>query len=406
MDLTEIESKKIMAKLINVLSNKLEEIDKLFIQRRNKSHQISFESLLFFSCLLLNSKSYQEAAASFNVKRKEIFDATAFHKRRNSANLEHFSAMTDTLINFIYTELRSPRIFAVDGSSFNMPFELSKHGFSLAEHKEYTHVHINGIFDTELRMPIDYGYSPGQKNERQLLINQLHLFKKGDTLVMDRGYYSRELLYTLNEKGIKSIFRLRKDIAARLVTDDEGNTVVKIDKNRSVKARLITYDVENTTYYILTTCRGKDAEFFKEQYWARWRIEVHFKHAKYDIVQHNMRAKTPHQLAIDFKVMTFIGLLTSIVEKIAKPKDLDEGKKINTQVCISVIVNSMMETLLCRESRKEALDDIWILIKIIGKNIVTSKSGRKYDRRRIIPASKWSRSGSRYGSGKKANPPT
>ena len=68
-------------------------------------------------------------------------------------------------------------------------------------------------------------------DECKALIDQMEYLKPNDILIMDRGYYSKELLFLLNEKEIQVIFRIKYN---SLMVNDLGN------KNRSSMITSVT----------------------------------------------------------------------------------------------------------------------------------------------------------------------
>ena len=68
---------------------------------------------------------------------------------------------------------------------------------------------MSGLLDIEKNIPINYNLVK-HPNERIALIEQLDYVKKNDILVLDRGYYSAELVNILEEKEINYVFRLKR----------------------------------------------------------------------------------------------------------------------------------------------------------------------------------------------------
>ena len=80
-----------------------------------------------------------------------------------------------------------------------------------AKHANYCTVLISTLFDIEKDILVNYALLK-HKSERKGLLNQLKYLRKNDTLVMDRGYFSYNLLYTLNENKINVVFRLKYNL--------------------------------------------------------------------------------------------------------------------------------------------------------------------------------------------------
>ena len=100
---------------------------------------------------------------------------------------------------------------------------------------------MSTLFDIETEIPINYGLFKNN-NERSALISQLEYVKANDILIMDKGYYSKELLFVLHTSNIKVIFRLKTNMKyLRHLKKDYEHVVDIRYKNTIIKFRLIQY---------------------------------------------------------------------------------------------------------------------------------------------------------------------
>ena len=100
------------------------------------------------------------------------------------------------------------RLLAVDGTYIS--FDKTKNTYFLTPSPggEYVIGLVSGIYDINNSIPINYKLFE-IKDERSALKSQLKYLKKGDTLVMDRGYFSDELVVTLKKQGYDTICRMK-----------------------------------------------------------------------------------------------------------------------------------------------------------------------------------------------------
>jgi len=114
-----------------------------------------------------------------------------------------------------------------------------KYGFRLSENGEYCTGLLSSIYDIERKIPFNYELSNGHEGERVVLIRQLKYLKEGDTLIMDKGYYSLELLKELKERKINYIFRMKK--SSTHVKQDKNDYLVnvKVGEKEKIQTRII-----------------------------------------------------------------------------------------------------------------------------------------------------------------------
>ena len=98
-------------------------------------------------------------------------------------------------------------VYDVDGSDIILNKTLAKDGFKLSRSGDYCKAKLSSIYDINNKTPINY-YLLESLNERDILIKQLDFVKKGDTLIMDGGYYSVNLVNIFIDRGINFIFRM------------------------------------------------------------------------------------------------------------------------------------------------------------------------------------------------------
>jgi len=177
--------------------------------KKNKRKRKLFNNQLANIILQKNfsGKSYDNIVTTLKLDYDLKISKTAIIQKR-TLNPDILSKLNELLLTYIYND-NKPRIIAVDGSQVNLPKELHNSGFKLSDNKGYSVGYLSGLLDIEKNIPINYNLVK-HPNERIALIEQLDYVKKNDILVLDRGYYSAELVNILEEKEINYVFRLKR----------------------------------------------------------------------------------------------------------------------------------------------------------------------------------------------------
>ena len=212
-----------------------------------------------------------------NIK---ISKSAVIQKRASNANI--LFKLNDRLISYIYRDNKL-RIIAVDGSQINLPKELHKSGFKLSDNKGYSVGHISGLYNIKKNIPINYNLVT-HSNERKALIEQLIHVKKGDILVLDRGYFSTELVDILEKKRINYVFRIKQSLS--IVDELESLKKKYIETHishnkKNINVKLFKYDVKeydkenkrkiNDMYYVMTNIKNIDqCEYIRNIYKDTW----------------------------------------------------------------------------------------------------------------------------------------
>ena len=104
-------------------------------------------------------------------------------------------------MDFIYNENDTPRIIAVDGTYIPLSINLKQYGFKTSVNNTYCTGLVSSLFDINKKMLINYRLCK-KYNERKALMSQIGYLKPNDILIMDRGYYSKQLLFFLDDNNI------------------------------------------------------------------------------------------------------------------------------------------------------------------------------------------------------------
>jgi hypothetical protein len=381
----------IVKKQLNNLINKID--NEITIRCRKLKFRDVFYAALYAAG---NNKSLDQTKAYLKFENIANVSSAAINKKRKKIPAKYFQKINDTLIDIIYKNTKEQRLIAVDSSQINLSIELSKEGFDLSNNKKYAVGYLGSLYDINKGLPInDTLYT--KRDERAMVKDQLKYLKKGDILIMDRGYYGHEFAKWIDKNKIKYIFRLPNN---RLVTRlNEANVNDLIITDGDLKIRVLKYNIDGCEYYIGTNLYYKFYKEFKDLYWKRWNVETYFRYGKYDLGLMNIKSKSTNKVNQDIACNQFIFIIESIIRDIANQFIDSKNYKINTKHCLDIVRTKIIYLLLYKRSTKKLIDVFNKCIESVYTTLVKIIENRNYNRIRIKPATRWCNRGSRYGGG-------
>ena len=149
-------------------------------------------------------------------------------------------------------------MFAIDGSKVHVPPSFIKFGCkSRTNDQPVTRIAkrpllmLSSMFDVNSRTCYDLIVST-HFNERTSVMHHMKKAKAGDTMIFDRGYYSKQLLQYANKLHIRVLFRLKRDafiIAKKFYSSSATLMNVKVlTDSTSTQAFLFKYLIEGKVY--------------------------------------------------------------------------------------------------------------------------------------------------------------
>ena len=140
-----------------------------------------------------------------------------------------------------------------------------------------------------------------------------------------------------------------------------------------------------------------DIQEFKELYSKRWGIEVKFNELKNKLQIENFTGDTVIAVEQDFYSAIYLTNMAALAKneankKVAlenQDKDLKYDYNVNVNILIGKLKDSMVLMLLEDNPDKRAAMFLRIMDEI-SKNVVPTRSGRKYNRRKTLNANKHS----------------
>ena len=151
---------------------------------------------------------------------------------------------------------------------------------------------LSALVDVESRRLHDYRWGP-HFNERAHALELFPSLRAGDTVVMDRGCFSRELLRAAHRLGVRVLFRLRSNALGEVIEWTTRAAPSRLPPTTDVEiagapCRLSAYRAHGARFICLTTARGPVRQL-KELYRRRWRVETFFRSLKSDLRLRNIR---------------------------------------------------------------------------------------------------------------------
>lgn len=148
---------------------------------------------------------------------------------------------------------------------------------------------LSVLWDIGGNVPVDWRLGRHDGSEQADLNDMLGSLGKGDLLLADRGYPSRELMAELHRRDIHVVMRVKtsgtrlaREIAAFLASGLDDQTVPLPD-HPSIFIRLVRGHREGSEHIVLVTSLigpTHDARAIADLYQRRWGIETAYREAK------------------------------------------------------------------------------------------------------------------------------
>lgn len=242
----------------------------------------------------------------------------------------------------------------------------------------------------------------------QLLLKQ-HLskvnFLQKDLLLLDRGYPSISLLYTLEHKQIDYCIRLKGDwwkAARTMLQNGETDKIVTFtlpakdghlqkqygQTSPDIKCRLIVIELETGEQEVLCTSLSNRRKYpydcFSELYHYRWNIEEAYKLFKCRIGMEVFSGKTARAVRQDFLakafMMTMCAILSFPIEEKVRAENKVSANKYPKQINRTnalAICKEVWEGLWIRSMVSKSLE---VIDNILHKTCESIRTGRKFPR--------------------------
>ncbi len=309
------------------------------------------------------------------------------------------------------------RILAIDGTRMNLPRPLVGEGYATpnggAHHPQGL---VSCLYRTGDGVPITFSLS-SHGCERTAARGHFDHLRKGDVVIMDRGYFSFDLLYDLHWRGVHPVFRLQVNsgtVFEEFMNGDQAETVVRatFGKDAALKPRKrwpgrrldpiplrlvrITPGKEDI---ILATTLVDQATYaagdIGNLYHQRWAIEELYKVSKVTIGVDAFHGRNEwnvrQELHAHFNLIAMTRLFTMSGNGLlaARREGGKERQAVNFNHALALVAANIKELLLA--SRNLVNRTVARMAQEIFRIRIRERPDRSYPRVSRQPGNKWSR---------------
>lgn len=188
-----------------------------------------------------------------------------------------------------------------------------------------------------------------------------------------------------------SIFRLKLNlkITKKIKKSNKNDIYInyKIDKNTTIKYRLIKFNNGKYNCYLATSLINRHKYPLSRLikiYSKRWSVETEFMYAKYYMTMNNIKSKKYNNVKQDIASIQFISIISGYIEYLINKK-YKKNKKNN----LYIITHNLLYKLFYKKLTKKLIIKINKLFEIIKNVVVAIQFNRHYKRIKKKPSSKW-----------------
>lgn len=352
----------------------------------NRGLQRSLDA--FFQKVKSSDYSIREVSKSAFSQARSKLNEWGF-KRLNEIAYQDFYEKAD----FYYT-WADHRLLAVDGTRLMLPNhqsikeEFGECGFGPKADSQRSMALGSMLYDVLNQITIDAqlgAYSSGQSkssSEKALLDQHLEKLKSGDLLLLDRGYPSKILFYTLKAQGIEFCVRMKagwwKEVRSFRDSGDSERIVSfelpKKDReklsdypeliDKPIKCRLVRVELDTGEIEILCTSLLDTSTYphdeFKELYHLRWNEEEAYKLLKSRIEIEDFTGKTAKAVKQDFHskilLITLAAVYAHPIEKrVREEYKADQNRKRDQKINRTCAISATQDVLVGLFIKKQFL---------------------------------------------------
>lgn len=385
-----------------------------------RNRKLPFELLILSMLNILRRTIALELHSFFNYLKLKFdkplinISSSAFTQSRQKLSPDIFIGMNDILINEFYSDnekrvklFGNHRLLSIDGSTIMLPYsEPLKEIYGVLNNQKKTDdviiARVSVLYDVLNEIVLQGTLSPFKNGEMFLAHNHTNEIKKGDLLILDRGYPSFELAYNILEKQADFIFRSKhnfSNVTKEFIQSGQNENVVEItpkqhqsfkDKrikaNSSITVRFIRIKLDSGEDELLMTSLTDQTKYpyhiFKDLYYKRWAIETFYNRFKNIISVENFSGLTQLAILQDFNCALFVSNVQSLIIEEAQEKadqkeqDRTYEYRINSSVSLGFLKNRIID-LFINKGAEKTLED---LENIIMQHTIPIRPGRKNKR--------------------------
>jgi hypothetical protein len=376
-------------------------------------NKMTFKSIIVFILNFVKKSLQIELDDFFNGINGTNFNVTkqAFSEARQKISPTAFIKMSDGIIKWFYKDteykrFKGYRLLSIDGTVLEINnTERLREQFGYIENQsiKVARARAAGLYDVEndiILTAVLSKYRASERAQAEELINKLDdIGFSNDLILFDRGYPSRDFISFMEQKKIKYLMRVSGAFLKVVVKAKNEDQIIETKhKKELMKIRVLKFQLDSGLTEILIT-NIFDESFtvtdFKELYFKRWDIEVKYNELKNRLQIENFSGETPIAIEQDFYATMYLSNMVSlakmdanlIIEEENKDKELKYEYKVNTNILIGKLKNSLVLMLLEKSTRKRS-KVLKKIMKEISRNVIPIRPGRSYIRRMTVRANK------------------
>ncbi|HEY5589012.1 MAG TPA: IS4 family transposase, partial [Candidatus Paceibacterota bacterium] len=376
------------------------------------NNKMTFKSIVVFMMNFVKKSLQLELDDFFDETNKTNLSVTkqAFSEARQKISPTAFVKLSDAIIEWFYKDtdfkrFKGYRLLSIDGTILEISnTENLRNEFGYIENQsmKVARARAAGLYDVENDMIITAVLSKYRASERlqaEELINKLeNIGFSNDLILFDRGYPSKDLISFIEKKKIKYLMRVSVSFKSVVNVKGEDQIVEIVNKKEKLKVRVLKFSLDSGVTEILITNIFEETfsvSDFKELYFKRWGIEVKYNELKNRLQIENFTGEMPIAIKQDFYATVYLSNMVTlakmdadiIIKEKNKGKDLKYEYKVNTNILIGKLKNSLVYMLLEENPRKRS-KILKKIMKEVSRNMIPIRPGRSFVRRMTLRANK------------------
>lgn len=291
-----------------------------------------------------------------------------------------------------YKTYHGRRLFAIDSSQVMLPDTTkNKKVFGSSPYKnqnegsagEHAFAYASVLYDVLNHIAVDAVLERIDTSEITIAQHHFSHLRKGDIVILDRGYASYETMVRIVSTRADFVIRCsRKGFAQarKMLQEKEPDSVLislaiskrAIAKNRlqrnipsELNVRFIRVKLSNGEIEILATSLIDEQEFptkgFQQLYWRRWGIETFYGTIKTRLALENFTGTSTESVRQDFFATIFLSglesLLTEDINEKLEHKETIHAQQVNNAVAFHAIKYRAFDILLGEQNPTQIVQE-------------------------------------------------
>lgn len=299
------------------------------------------------------------------------------------------------------------RLLAADGTVLALQrTEALFKEFGALRHSHHPSAHVLTLYDVLAGLPLDVAVGDHVEQDRAALPELLKQARKGDVLLLDRGFPSYDLLAWLLSEGIEFVVRLpirARRFAMRFVASGVRDGPVAVTPTMasvlkdgdSIELRAVrTEPAGAEPCVVLTSLREDEASAVEiaALYGLRWEIEEHYKTVQSDhFGQRSFHARTPEGVRQEVYAQALLLAVSRHLAASAAEHAGIDFDAIQTKAAINAAAARITRFALAGLQPA----DLVALLERIARVLEPKRHGRNFERRSFKRQSEWGPYGKR-----------